>query len=165
MGKISTKIPAILITLLGVYLLYPKIIKAIPRIKQPLPTILLAAAVGLIFFAFISKKQRGLIFPGFILLLCSQFLLYRKEPFFPSFLNGIIILPLIIAFSFLALLPFEPEKRRVIIPVIAFFAMAGIVYFFQTKLNNILKHILLIEPIQALAILLILWGIIRFFKS
>jgi len=145
-------------------LLYPKIIQAIPRIKQPLPTILLAASIGLLFFAFISKRQRGLIFPGFILLLCSQFLFYRKESFFPSFLNGIIILPLIIAFSFIALLPFEPEKRKMIIPVVAFFAMAGAIYFFQSELSNFLKSIS-IEPTKALAILLILWGIIRFFKS
>lgn len=163
MSKTFRKITGVLICLLGIYLLYPKIITFIPHIDKPLATILMGGSIVLILSALIFKSQRGLISPGIFSLLISLFLFYRDQSFFPSFLNGIIILPLMVAVSFLALLPFEPEKRKVIIPSIVFIVMAGVIYFSEGKLIRIFKNIS-IDPIQVIAILLILWGVIRFFK-
>jgi hypothetical protein len=166
--KLFGKIFAILICLVGIFLLFPKIIDYIPRIKIPISTLLIAIASVLILCAVLFKSQRGLFFPAAVLVLTGLFLIYRNEPFFPSFLNGIIILPLIIAVAFLFLLPFEPDKYRVLIPSVTFFALAGIIYFSQWELKNISKNFskyISLEPVDLIAILLIFWGVYRLFKS
>jgi hypothetical protein len=166
--KLFGKIFAILMCLVGIFLLFPKLIDYIPRIKIPISAILIAIASVLILSAVLFKSQRGLFFPATVLILTSLFLIYRNEPFFPSFLNGIIIFPLIIAVAFLFLLPFEPDRHRVLIPSATFFALAGIIYFSQWELKNISKFFskyMPLGPIDFIAILLIFWGIYRLFKS
>ena len=163
-NKVARKIPAIVIILFGVCLLYPQVLDYIPRLENPLPTIFLTVAGILISFSLILKSQRGLIFPGIIMLMSGLFWFLREKSFFPPILNGIIILPLIVAIAFLSLIPFEPKKRRAIIPSIAFFAVAGGVYLSQLKIEKIYKSIT-ISPIEAIAFLLIIVGIYSFIKS
>jgi hypothetical protein len=166
--KIFNNFFAILLCVLGIFLLFPKLIDYIPRIKISITSLLFGFASVLILFALIFKSQRGLFFPAVILILTGLFLIYRDEAFFPSFLDGIIILPLIVAIAFLSLLPFEPDKQRVLIPSITFFAIAGGMFLYQWKFKNISKLLskyVPLKPIDLIAILLILWGGYRLFKS
>ncbi len=166
--KIFNNFFAVLLCILGVFLLYPKLIDYIPRIEISIPSLLFGAASVLILFALLFKSQRGLFFPAIILILTGLFLIYRNETFFPAFLDGIIILPLIVAIAFLSLLPFEPEKQRVLIPSITFFAISGGLFLSQWKFRNmskLLSKYVPLEPIKLVAILLILWGGFRLFKN